>query len=72
MDILKEIKKFHDQIPGATQEQAREYAESISSDDDEVRNFVAKWKKIQEVQASINEAELQSDVDRIWPDEKGY
>jgi len=72
MDISQEIQKFRGQMPLATPEQAKEYAESISSDDDEIRDFVAKWKKIQEVEAGIKRAQYQADVDRIWSDEKGY
>lgn len=69
-EILKAVTAFHDRLPRATDDQARAEADRLF---DELRlqsEFLAKWKKMRDIQARIREAESKALVDRVWPEDK--
>ena len=71
-EIQKAAANFHAEHPHATKQQAEEAADIEFAESPDQREFVAFWQNLHDQAAAITQAKFQSDVDRIWPEEKGY
>jgi hypothetical protein len=71
-EILKAVADFRDRLPRATEDQAEAEADRLFAESSDQRAFVALWKKVEKRASEIRQAEFKRDVDRIWPESKGY
>jgi hypothetical protein len=69
-EVQQAAAKFHSQHPYATKQQAEEAADIEFAEGSNQREFVAFWQKLHDQAAAIRQAQLKSDVDRIWPEDK--
>lgn len=63
----KVAEEFHRSNPNASTHAVKAHAESVSSDPDFVKAVVKEYFVI-----SARQAKYAADVERIWPERKGY